>query len=75
MNILVKKNGNLNEIVRGNVDVDTLKKNLLTFLRIVIYLLPFFDLKTDEGLLDRLDYDFGMLEEQEREEIEQLMKN
>ena len=50
----------LYEIVRGNVDVDTLKEKLVDFFEDSdIPTLPFFDLKTDEGLLDRLDYDFG----------------
>jgi secreted Zn-dependent insulinase-like peptidase len=50
----------LYEIVRGNVDVDTLKEKLVDFFEDSdIPSLPFFDLKTDEGILDRLDYDFG----------------
>ena len=59
----------LYEIVRGNVDVDTLKEKLVDFFEDSdIPSLPFFDLKTDEGLLDRLDLTSVMLEEQEREE-------
>ena len=50
----------LYEIVRGNVDVDTMNEKLIEFFEDSdIPAIPFFNLKTDEGLLDRLDYDFG----------------
>ena len=50
----------LYDIVRGNVDVDSLKEKLKEFFEDSdTPSLPFFNLDTEEGLLDRLDYDFG----------------
>ena len=50
----------LYDIVRGNVDVDTMKEKLIEFFEdSEMPSLPFFNLQTDDGLLDRLDYDFG----------------
>ena len=50
----------LYDIVRGNVDVDSLKEKLKEFFEDSDMPSPtILNLDTDEGLLDRLDYDFG----------------
>ena len=48
------------EIIRGNVGMETLREKLKEFFEDSgIPSVPFMDLNTDDGLLDRLEYDIG----------------
>ena len=50
----------ITEIIRGNVPVEAMREDLEKFFDDPdIPLVSFFDVSTDEGMLDRLEYDFG----------------
>ena len=50
----------ITEIIRGNVPVEAMREELEKFFDDPdIPLVSFFDVSTDEGMLDRLEYDFG----------------
>ena len=50
----------ITESIRGNVPVEAMREDLEKFFDDPdIPLVSFFDVSTDEGMLDRLEYDFG----------------